>query len=296
MKLIKSGVGFNSEDHTYTLNGKKLSGITEMIGKQLFPGKYNNVPDFILNKAANRGSMIHDKIELVDSIDIPCEDIEILNYKKIKEENEIRTIANEYIVTDKENFASPIDLVFQEKDKSISLCDIKTTYKLDLEYISWQLSIYAYLFEMQNPKLKVNKLYALWLRGENKEFKEVCRKPDDEVIKLMECEVKGTQYIQSSSDNALSIKVKEVEEYMVDLETQIKSLEEKKKSILSGILPLMVENGITSYKGERIQIIRTVGYTRKSVDSGKLEKEYPEAYSNCIKSTEVKESIKFKLL
>ena len=258
MKLIKSGVEFNSEDHTYTLKGKKLSGITEMIGKQLFPDKYNNVPDFILNKAANRGSMIHDKIELVDSIDIPCEDIEILNYKKIKEENEIRTIANEYIVTDKENFASPIDLVFQEKDKSISLCDIKTTYKLDLEYISWQLSIYAYLFEMQNPKLKVNKLYALWLRGENKEFKEVCRKPNDEVIKLMECEVKGTQYVQTSNNSALSIKVKEVEKYMVDLETQIKSLEEKKKNLLSGILPLMTENNVTSYKGERIQIIRTI--------------------------------------
>lgn len=50
----KTDVVFNEEDHTYFLGAKELFGITGMIGRQLFPGKYDKIPKHILEKAGNQ--------------------------------------------------------------------------------------------------------------------------------------------------------------------------------------------------------------------------------------------------
>lgn len=74
--LNKSSVIFNQEEHTYTLNGVPLSGITSVLERNLFQRKYDGIPKHILDNAAERGSFIHEQIELVDSIGIipPCEE------------------------------------------------------------------------------------------------------------------------------------------------------------------------------------------------------------------------------
>lgn len=48
IKLVKSPVVFNEENHTYFLGEKQLRGITGMISRQLFPDKYKGVPDLSL--------------------------------------------------------------------------------------------------------------------------------------------------------------------------------------------------------------------------------------------------------
>ena len=40
IELVKSCVVFNEENHTYMLGEKQLQGVTGMIGRQLFPDKY----------------------------------------------------------------------------------------------------------------------------------------------------------------------------------------------------------------------------------------------------------------
>lgn len=193
--LVKSGVVFDAEPHTYNLDGLSLHGITGMLSRQLFPNKYDGIPEYILKKAAEKGSQVHESIELYDSGFEPAEEtLELKNYKRIKGEYGLKTLANEYLVSDNSFFASAIDLVFTDKEENIIFADIKTTRKLDKEYVRWQLSIYAYLFELQNPELKVGKLYALWLRGENFEFTEVERIGADIVKSLMNCEIEGRQF------------------------------------------------------------------------------------------------------
>ena len=59
MELVKSNVLFNQEQHTYTLDGILLQGVTGMIGRQLFPDKYSNIPKEILNAAARGSKRIH---------------------------------------------------------------------------------------------------------------------------------------------------------------------------------------------------------------------------------------------
>lgn len=297
IKLQESGIDFNSEEHRYFLNGKELRGITDIIKRHIFPNLYADIPPFILNRAAERGTMIHESIELLDSGFEPKEAAqELESYKKIKHDNGLKTLENEYIVTDGENFASAIDLVFTNGGKNIILADIKTTSVLNKEYVRWQLSIYAYLFEMQNPSLKADKLFVIWLRGDKSEYAEVER-IDTEIIKdLLQCEVDGTQFVNplAKTDAEVPVEIKNAEYSVYSLITQIKELNEKKKQLSEGLLKLMQESDVKSYKGQYITLSRKSAYTKKSIDSKKLEKKYPEVYAVCIKETNYPEQLQIR--
>ena len=60
IELNSSGVIFNKEEHTYELNGKRLTGITEMLQRQLFPDEYTDIPWQIVKKAGESGTSVHE--------------------------------------------------------------------------------------------------------------------------------------------------------------------------------------------------------------------------------------------
>jgi hypothetical protein len=188
-ELIKSAVVFDELAHTYNYMGQDLSGVTSLLHRTLFANKYNGISQEVLNKAAEYGHNIHEQIELVDSLGVESDHPSLIDYVRIKKENGLVTLANEYLISDDSYIASSIDIVFEVADNVVyvDICDVKTTSKLDMEYLSWQLSIYAYLFERQNPHLKVRKLLALWLpkpRYGKSNLVEVVRKPM-EAIKVL---------------------------------------------------------------------------------------------------------------
>lgn len=297
IQLQDSGVSFDAEAHRYFLNGNELSGITGILHKHIFPDQYKDIPQFVLDRAAERGTMVHESIELLDAGFEPAESTpEIENYKRIKAENGLSTVANEYLVTDKEHFASGIDLVLSDKEDNIILADIKTTSVLNKEYVAWQLSIYAYLFELQNPDLKVSKLYALWLRGDKSEFAEVERIDTATIKDLLRCEVEGRQFANplAKTDVQVPAEIKNAEMAVYTLVTQIKELTEKKKQLSDGLLKLMQDNDVKSFKGEHITLSRKAASTREDIDKKKLKEEYPEVYAACVKTTNISESLQIR--
>lgn len=295
--LQDSGIRFDKERHRYFLGVAELSGITGFLKKLVFPDKYKDIPQWILDRAASNGTLIHESIELLDGGFPPAEmSDELKSYQRIKKENNLTTVANEYIVTDKDHFASGIDLILTNDKEEIILADIKTTSVLDKEYVSWQLSIYAYLFEMQNPSLKADKLFVIWLRGDKSEYAEVER-IDTEIIKdLLQCEVDGKQFVNplAKPEADVPVAIKNAEYSVYTLVTQLKELNEKKKQLSEGLLKLMQENDVKSYKGQYITLSRKAAYTKKSIDSKKLEKKYPEVYAACIKETNYPETLQIR--
>lgn len=295
--LNNSGVLFNQEEHRYFLDGKELSGITGLLQKHIFPDKYKDIPTRVLNRAAERGTMVHESIELLDGGFEPAEYTpELLNYKRIKEDNNLDTISNEYIVTDKEHFASAIDLVILGPSGDIALADIKTTSVLDKEYVRWQLSLYAYMFELQNPDLNVSKLYAVWLRGDKSELAEVERVDTVIVKDLLQCEVDGRDFVNplAKVDINVPAEIKNAEINVYNLVNEIKKLETQKKELSKGLLKLMQDNKIKSYKGEYITLSRIAASTREDIDKNKLKEKYPEAYAACMKITNISEKLQIR--
>lgn len=178
--LKKSPVVFDELAHTYDLMGAKLSGITSLLHRTLFASKYNGISKKVLDAAADYGHNIHEQIELVDSLGVESDHPSVQAYCRMKQDYGLVTLTNEYLVSDEIAYASSIDIVFSD----FTLADIKTTSKLDMEYLSWQLSIYAYLFEMQNPGIRVPKLLAIWLpkpRYGKPKLVEVIRKSKDAI-------------------------------------------------------------------------------------------------------------------
>ena len=55
---------FCEENHTYISGVRQYRGITGILTKYLFPDKYNDIPDAILEKAKQRGTACHNQMEM----------------------------------------------------------------------------------------------------------------------------------------------------------------------------------------------------------------------------------------
>lgn len=294
--LVKSSVKFDQEKHRYTLGEKKLNGITAIIERQLFPKKYANIPDSVLEKAAERGHAIHGKIELSMTIGGFDDDADVVNFRSLIGDRKV--ITTEYLVSDNEHVASMIDGVFDDG----SLYDIKTTSSLDVVYLSWQLSIYAYLFELQNG-VQAGKLYAIWLPKEQygkPRMVEVERIDKDEVMRLLECDMKGEQFVPSEKyaiNKNVSTDLISGEEVnlIADLFSRLKELEDAKKELQERIKQAMYNNGIKKFNSDKLDITYIEEGTKETFDSKQFKADYPDVYEKYVKTSKVSDSIRIKV-
>ena len=292
--LNKSQVVFRELDHTYTLDGKSLSGVTSILNRQLFADKYSGISDEVLNKAAEYGKGVHESIELYDSLGIGEDEDAVKSYIKLCQKEGLTRLDNEYLISDNDYVASSIDVVFDD----CSLADIKTTSHLDEEYVSWQLSIYAYLFEMQNPDLQANRLLAIWLpkaRYGKPKVVEVPRKPVSEVIRLIEADKAGQQYVPSVASSTEITIANDVVQEVIRIERELKELKDKQTELREGLLKQMQDHNIKSFKTDGLSLTRKLATTKTSLDSKMLQEKYPEIYNECLKTSEVKESLLIKI-
>ena len=293
LNLIKSSVAFNQEAHTYHLGDKELKGVTGMLSAMLFKDKYNGVSEEVLKKAAAYGSGVHEAVELYHTLGIEDGSDELANYKYLVEKLHLNFEASEYLVSDNENIASSIDLVFTNYEGNILLADIKTTYGgLDKEYLSWQLSVYAYLFERQNPGMKVAGLMGVWLRHKDSEFSPIHRRPDEEVERLIYEYANGLE-CSLTKEQTLPAEVTTLADAIADMETKIKGMTAQRDELKEKILGLMRENNCDKVELDgRVLITRVAATTREALDGKALKADLPDVYAKYLKTSEVKESLK----
>lgn len=163
---------FNEEEHSYTYNGKKLSGITSAIRKFL----EKDFPDTDTVKIATvYGSSLHKAVEnylnsgnknlsgegdkwVIAELDKFAKDI--------TGKPAVECCEGEVMVSDFETTASKVDIVLHSPD-GVYLFDIKTTSRFDRFYCSLQLSIYKKLYE-ENYGEKVKGMFVLGTKQKRK--------------------------------------------------------------------------------------------------------------------------------
>lgn len=287
IELKNSKVIFNEQDHTYKLGDKFLSGITGMLSRQLFPEEYKDVDQETLNKAAEYGTGVHKAIEMWDvewDMDFTHE-TEIEDYKEICSANNLTHECSEYCVTDGENWASNIDKVYRVSDDTFDLGDLKTYGAMTpdkKEKARWQLSIYAYLFELQNKKAKVNRLFIIHLRNKMKrsgnmdhiaDVIEVKRIPSETCKELLDCDVAGIQF---KNPYAIPDKYRDMESRIIDLIKQKSKVENELNEIKSWLLADMEEAEQKKWATDTMSITRKLPSFRTSFDMKKLRADHPE--------------------
>ncbi|EDU99449.1 PD-(D/E)XK nuclease family protein [Phocaeicola coprocola] len=285
MELKESGVVFNEELHQYLLDGKELSGITGMIQRQLFPDEFEGVPEEMMMAAAEYGTDVHASIEDFDKHWINDGTQEVADYIEICKEHGLVHECSEYCVTDSKNWASMIDKVYRVDDTTFDIGDIKTygTMTSDkLEKARWQLSIYAYLFEFQNRKAKVGRLFIIHLRNKPKKdgtfdhIKDVIfvnRIPSDVCKELMDCDLRGEQF-----NNPYSIpeNIRNQESEIRELIQTKNEVEEKLSVLKSNILSEMELLDVRSWFTDTMRLTRKLPGIRTSFDLQAFKKDHPD--------------------
>lgn len=290
MKLRQSPVVFEPTEHIYTLEGLPLSGITTIINAVLFPNKYGDVPESVLAKAAERGHRVHAEIENYIKTGVIEASEELQLFINLCVEKEIHPLASEYLVSDYELVASCIDMV----DTELNLYDFKTTYSLDRNYVSWQLSIYAYLFELQNPELQAGRLFAIHLRNGKATLVEVERKSADLCASLIKAYFDGTPFEYENPELATDElqKAANIAEQKMLAKAYLEDLERQEAELVPVIIQQLKDRKLdaTEYQGVSFKI--SAASTRTTFDSTRFKAENPEVYAKYTKKTEIKESLR----
>ena len=285
---------FDEEKHEYTLNGKKLISVTQLMQKHGLAPNYAGVSTEILQAKAERGTLIHKEIEDFNKLGLIGFTDEMALFKKYVEENNLDVIESEFRVNN-DIVAGTIDLIYGFKNK-IYIGDIKTTYQLHLEPVSWQLSIYAYLYWLDHDeKNNIAKLDYETMKAQAFHFNkdgelnvvDIPLKPYEDIEELMECERKG-ELFNSKKGIDLNIVNKLVAALKKKKEIELE-VEELKNQLFESVKKC---NG---YSNDEITIAYVKASTGKSFDSKKFEKDNPELYKQYLKDSTKKESMTIRL-
>lgn len=293
--LVDAKVSFNEALHTYHLGEKQLSGITGLIKKHIFPDLYKDIPEFILNRAAERGSKIHKDCYTYDVFQ-SIESEEVGWYADLLKENGLDVISSEYIVTDFEHFASPIDKVVL-KNNLLYLADLKCTYKLNVDYVAWQLSIYKHLFEKQNPDLKIAGLYAIHIK-DGARLVEIDAIDDDVISELLQAEKNGETFnnpfapVVATHDDEKALMLIST---ITEIEEEMKAFKIKQAEYSEMLKKVFEELGVDKWETDSFIITKTKDHQRAQFDKKSFEGEYPELAKEFTKNITVKGGIKSKL-
>jgi hypothetical protein len=309
MELIKNTrVTFHPVGHIYKLDGKKrLIGVTSLMKKFGLSVDYSDIPDDVLKRAADRGTAIHKTFEDYDNKKMVAQTPELKAYRKLG----LNVLASEYLVSDNETVASSIDKVLYVDDATVDIADVKTTSKFYGDTVGIQLGIYAYLFERQNPGIKVRDCYGIHVDGKGStvkvKLKPVERWPVEKAIELIGWERDGIDpsevapateapapSLTSLLPAAAAEKVVEAERTIASLKESIKKFEESVAEYRDSIVRHMQGNGIKKMEFSGCSFTLKDEYTRESIDSAALRKKYPDIATECTKTTTVKASVIFK--
>ena len=287
IQLVKSPVVFNEEEHRYFLGDKELKGITSSLIHRAFPDKYKDIDPEVLANAAKKGKALHSAIEFYDNFGGNPEDADddrVKLYADLKYRMGLETIANEYLVSDEQDYASSIDIVAMSPI-GIFLIDIKTTWNLDKQSTGLQLSIYKRLFERQNPGLKVERIYALWLPNKDHsvcEFKDLSVVDDETIDALIEAD-KNDEPFQFQLIPDEWRELERSYEYWLG---QSKKAEKEMSEIKTCMMEIMEKTNITYVKTDAFTVSYIAAKKSKRFDSTAFRKENAELYGRYQKETE----------
>lgn len=312
MKLKENKkVYFDEITHSYYIKDKRLKGVTTLLHEKGLAPDYGFVKEEVLQYAADRGSAIHKTLEDYDNGELVMQPIKVGN-NEFNTSAELvayqglflKVAASEYLVSDNVNIASKIDKVLEgSRVNRAVLADIKTTSSVDKVYCSWQLSIYAYLFELQNPTIQVEGLKVIHIReGKAKEI-EVERVSDDRVINLIESDKAGDLFVDEGKESLIGElmgaesvgELERIEGEIIKLESVLKMLKGEVEERREKIYNYMLGKHMTS-----LPLNREFEYTlrqptiREGLDTAKVKKECPEIYAKYLKRSEVKGSVTLK--
>jgi hypothetical protein len=281
---------FDKETHTYTLDGKALISVTQLMEKHGLSPNYNGVDEDTLKASAERGTLIHKEIENYikkGEIGFTEECAQFVSYVR---ENNIAIKGSE-VTFHNDIVAGTTDLIIKEGDQ-YAFADIKTTSTLHKDSVAWQLSLYAYISGMPSKDYG----YAFHFSKDGLKVIKIALKPIREVGALLECERKGEIYHQELIVEGYELaELYEAEQIIIKAKEEQKRAEERKEEVYNAILKAMEEQGVKTYETDTMKITYVAPTKRITLDTKKLKEENPLVAKAYERETETKASLRVTL-
>lgn len=172
MEIKGRELEFVEDGHIYLVDGVIVPSITQIL-KYRFGNKYSFVSPEVLQRAADKGTEVHEAIEKWCKTGEESELPEVRNFKFLKKAYGFEVVDNEVpvILENKDGevlAAGRLDLVL-EMDGMIGGADIKRTSTLDKEYLGYQLNLYRIAY-FQSYGVQWEFLRGVHLREDVRKF------------------------------------------------------------------------------------------------------------------------------
>lgn len=286
---------FDKNKHEYTLDGRPLISVTQLMKKHGLSTDYSAVDPEVLSAAAERGALIHREIEEYIKTGEPGFTEECAAFADMAEDMHLSKIESEVMVHN-DIVAGTVDIMCMgiTKDaRTVSILgDCKTTTQLHVDAVRWQLSIYEVLTGRE-----FDELYAFHLVGSKAKAVPVGRVPREEIERLFECERTGQAYIPPKAviPGDLMERAMAAETAIKEAEAAKKAADEQAKAIRGELMAFMEREGIKSFENDSMKITYIEPTTRVTVDTKKLKEFDRRAYDACQRSTIIPASLRITI-
>lgn len=163
------------DTHTYLVDGVIVPSVTQIL-KIRFGGKYSHVSKAVLNRAAQRGTEVHQAIQDWCETGKESDLLELRNFKFLQKRYCFEVMENETpVILWRDGVpvaAGRLDLVLRDSEGSIGGGDIKRTSTLDKGYLAYQLNLYRIAYE-QCYGIEWEFLRGLHLRDNVRKYVEI---------------------------------------------------------------------------------------------------------------------------
>ena len=159
------------EIHQYLVDGLCIPSITQLI-KIKFGKKYDGISKEVLQRAANKGTEMHEAIELYEKEGKESDIPELRNYKFLKKHYKWEVIQSEIPIIlfkdDKPIAAGRLDQVIKiGEEKGIN--DLKRTSAFDKDYVALQTNLYRIGYQ-QSYDEKIEFVSGTHLRDNTRKY------------------------------------------------------------------------------------------------------------------------------
>ena len=290
-------IKFDDNLHKYTVDGKEVLSVTQLLQKHKITPSYDAVDKELLRVASERGTLIHEEVEnWIENNEIGfTEEAEKICDFLFERADENTKILSEQMVAN-DVVAGRFDVLYTHAKKLV-LADIKTGSTKHVYGWTWQLSLYKYLYEKMYGE-KIESLIVMWAKNGGMTVIHCEYVGDDKIENLLNAEREG----KLISDVDLGVSEEELEdltELMQEItakEKELKLLKDMVDSVKTVLYGTMEKEGVKTVDRGNLKITYVAPSCRTSVDSKKLEKEEPEIYKKYVKTTTVAGSIKITLM
>lgn len=290
-------IKFDETLHKYTVDGKEVISVTQLLQKHKITPSYDAVDKELLRMASERGTLIHEEVEnwIKNNETGFTEEFErICDFLIERVDGNTKILSEQMVAND--IVAGRFDLLYLDDKKRLVLTDIKTGNSKHLYGWTWQLSLYKYLYEKMYDK-KIESLQIFWVNGDLTVIP--CEYVgDDKIENLLNAEREG-RLISDVDLGVSEEELEDLEELMKEIKVkkeELKVLEDKVGKIQDILYDTMGKEGVKTVDRGKLKITYVAPSVRTYVDSKKLQKEEPEIYKKYVNTTTVAGSIKITLI